>query len=143
MAKISPEQARKYACPSCAARSGQPCTTPTDTGRREVKWVHLTRFDIAKAATEGTPRPVIERVVDAITTTIAMQQNTGAGTILELACDCGETVELSTSAPNREHIRLLIEHVAYAHVTKRDVILKRSTPIIPADELSKLLEIGA
>jgi len=30
-------------CPNCAAQPGQPCTQPTDTGRRNVTWHHLAR----------------------------------------------------------------------------------------------------
>lgn len=30
-------------CPVCNAQPGQACTTPTDTGRRIVNWVHLSR----------------------------------------------------------------------------------------------------
>lgn len=32
-------------CPACRARGDQPCTTPTDNGRREVKWFHHARED--------------------------------------------------------------------------------------------------
>lgn len=30
-------------CPACYARPGEPCTTPTDTGRRNVGWFHYAR----------------------------------------------------------------------------------------------------
>lgn len=36
------------ACPACNALGGMPCTTPTDTGRRPVAWVHNSRADLAK-----------------------------------------------------------------------------------------------
>jgi hypothetical protein len=35
-------------CPACQAKPGARCTTPTDTSRREVKWVHLGRQDRAE-----------------------------------------------------------------------------------------------
>lgn len=34
-------------CPSCGARAGQSCNAPTETGRRDVRWVHLSREDRA------------------------------------------------------------------------------------------------
>lgn len=30
-------------CPACLAKAGHPCTQPTDTGRRDVAWIHLSR----------------------------------------------------------------------------------------------------
>ena len=30
-------------CPVCNARPGWPCTAPTDTGRRVVAWMHMSR----------------------------------------------------------------------------------------------------
>lgn len=30
-------------CPACFARPGEPCHTPTGSGRRDVKWFHLSR----------------------------------------------------------------------------------------------------
>lgn len=30
-------------CPVCQAGSMMPCTIPTNTGRREVRWFHLDR----------------------------------------------------------------------------------------------------
>jgi hypothetical protein len=32
-------------CPACQAPGGEPCTAPTDTGRRPVNWFHLARED--------------------------------------------------------------------------------------------------
>lgn len=32
-------------CPACNAKPGNPCTTPTNTGRRDVKWIHSARED--------------------------------------------------------------------------------------------------
>lgn len=31
------------ACPNCGAPQGYPCSQPTDTGRRVVRWTHLAR----------------------------------------------------------------------------------------------------
>lgn len=36
------------ACPNCQAQPGKPCTQPTDTGRRDVRWFHLAREDAAQ-----------------------------------------------------------------------------------------------
>lgn len=91
------------------------------------------------SASADAPADRIERVVSAIVTVVAMSQNTGSRTALELACDCGEGVELSATDPNREHVRALIEHVAFRHVTKRDVLLKRSSPVVTAAELGDIL----
>jgi hypothetical protein len=33
----------RRSCPVCGAQSMMPCTVPTDTGRREVRWFHLDR----------------------------------------------------------------------------------------------------
>jgi hypothetical protein len=35
-------------CPACNARIGEPCTAPTNTGRRPVSWTHLARDDAAR-----------------------------------------------------------------------------------------------
>jgi hypothetical protein len=39
--------ARAVACPACYAPAGEPCTQPTDNGRRAVGWHHLSREDAA------------------------------------------------------------------------------------------------
>lgn len=39
------ERDRAVACPACYAAPGHPCTTPTETGRRDVKWTHSARHD--------------------------------------------------------------------------------------------------
>lgn len=36
-------QAQTVSCPNCNARPGEPCNVPTETGRRDVGWVHLSR----------------------------------------------------------------------------------------------------
>ena len=36
------------ACTNCHAQPGQPCTQPTDAGRRPVPWFHLAREADAK-----------------------------------------------------------------------------------------------
>jgi len=38
-------RAQTVACPACHATAGEPCTAPTDTGRRIVRWVHVARGD--------------------------------------------------------------------------------------------------
>jgi hypothetical protein len=40
---MTPSEAQSVLCPVCQARPGHPCTQPTDTGRRNVGWVHKTR----------------------------------------------------------------------------------------------------
>ena len=40
-------------CPACAARPFSPCTAPTDTSRRPVKWFHSARTDAAEDANRG------------------------------------------------------------------------------------------
>lgn len=37
------EAARQRTCPVCHAKPGRRCTAPTDTGRRPVEWLHLSR----------------------------------------------------------------------------------------------------
>jgi hypothetical protein len=34
---------RDVTCPACFAPVGEPCTAPTDTGRRNVAWHHFAR----------------------------------------------------------------------------------------------------
>lgn len=36
------------ACRACGSQIGEPCTAPTDTGRRYVRWFHLLREDDSK-----------------------------------------------------------------------------------------------
>lgn len=38
-------RAYNYPCPACFAKPGDKCTRPTDTGRVDVSWVHLSRSD--------------------------------------------------------------------------------------------------
>lgn len=35
-------------CPACQAKPGEPCTQPTDTGRRSVRWYHHARVTNAR-----------------------------------------------------------------------------------------------
>lgn len=35
---------RNKECPNCHSKPGEACTQPTDTGRRPVAWVHLSRL---------------------------------------------------------------------------------------------------
>ncbi|WP_158636103.1 zinc finger domain-containing protein [Tsukamurella sputi] len=37
-------------CPACAARPGEKCTEPTNTGRRRVEWLHYSRTDQLEGA---------------------------------------------------------------------------------------------
>ena len=39
------DEIRSVACPNCQAPAGEPCTTPTNAGRRDVSWHHDARFD--------------------------------------------------------------------------------------------------
>lgn len=32
-----------FVCPTCFAGIGAPCNTPTETGRRDVRWFHCSR----------------------------------------------------------------------------------------------------
>lgn len=33
-------------CPNCQAKAGEPCTAPTDDGRRVIHYYHLARIDM-------------------------------------------------------------------------------------------------
>lgn len=35
----------RSACPACQAPPGERCTSPTNTARREVRWIHLARYE--------------------------------------------------------------------------------------------------
>ena len=39
-------------CPVCQSRTGQACTQPTDTSRRQVLWYHAARSDAYREAME-------------------------------------------------------------------------------------------
>lgn len=41
--RMKPQQAMTVRCPACQAAPGEPCNAPTETGRRNVPWVHLPR----------------------------------------------------------------------------------------------------
>lgn len=34
---------RAAVCPACNAQVGEPCSQPTDTGRKPVQWSHYSR----------------------------------------------------------------------------------------------------
>jgi hypothetical protein len=40
------QRAYQYVCPACNAQPGQKCTTPTNTTRRAVPWIHWAREDL-------------------------------------------------------------------------------------------------
>lgn len=54
---------RSVICPACNAQPGRPCTQPTNTGRREVSWVHDAReaayHEIAAVATGKRERETL------------------------------------------------------------------------------------
>jgi hypothetical protein len=43
---------RQVICPVCNARPGHPCNAPTDTGRRNVRWYHYAREELAAETTQ-------------------------------------------------------------------------------------------
>lgn len=45
MDEKSRKNPRDVVCPNCNAPVGSPCTQPTDTGRRIVRWFHIARED--------------------------------------------------------------------------------------------------
>lgn len=40
-------------CPNCQAKPGEPCTQPTNTARRPVRWYHFARDAEARREEEG------------------------------------------------------------------------------------------
>lgn len=44
MATKKTETVLAVSCPNCQAKPGEPCTQPTDTGRRPVAFVHSARI---------------------------------------------------------------------------------------------------
>lgn len=50
---ITIQQAQSVQCPNCNAQPGTPCTQPTNTTRKPVGWVHLTR----ESAYQQPPSP--------------------------------------------------------------------------------------
>lgn len=54
---ITVAQAQTEVCENCNAQAGQPCTQPTDTGRKPVAWVHLIREDAYRRTQEAIPPP--------------------------------------------------------------------------------------
>lgn len=51
MKRPSDAESVKHTCGNCNAQPGEPCTTPTDTGRRAVTWFHYGRLSGAEPAT--------------------------------------------------------------------------------------------
>lgn len=47
MSDVEPE-ALSRACPACNAEPHHPCNAPTNTGRRDVKWVHYAREEATR-----------------------------------------------------------------------------------------------
>jgi hypothetical protein len=43
LAAVNEVETAAVACPNCHARPGEPCTQPTESGRRNVPWFHLSR----------------------------------------------------------------------------------------------------
>ncbi len=39
----APLDRRSVDCPTCMVKAGEPCTAPTDDGRRVVNWTHYAR----------------------------------------------------------------------------------------------------
>lgn len=50
---------RETVCPACNAQPGEPCTQPTDTGRRKVAYHHLAREEAASAGADAIQRETV------------------------------------------------------------------------------------
>lgn len=50
----SEDDDRKVACPACQVPAGEPCTAPTEKGRRPVTWTHSARTEARKGGRIGS-----------------------------------------------------------------------------------------
>lgn len=67
---VTVAQAQTMDCENCNAKPGEPCTQPTDTSRKPVAWVHLTREEayrtmMRKVKAEAAFRDILSGLPDA------------------------------------------------------------------------------
>lgn len=102
---------RQITCPACNAQPGHPCTAPTTNGRREVTWVHSSRTDEAE---DWTPSDRLPNSAEAIARALGARD-------VELRCSfCGFGDGIPADA---QGVRSVMEHAAYAHAGRADVLL--------------------
>lgn len=122
-------------CPNCQARPGQPCTAPTNTGRRDVKWFHSAR----ESAAADTAAPATAAQVFAGAILAALGDDAA---VTGIACDCGDEVSMYSEITVDEIARI-IEHAAHDHVTRRGLIVHRARELVSEYELGVILGLPA
>lgn len=103
-----------FNCPNCQAKEGQPCTQPTNTGRRDIKTFHLAR---------GLRPPT--RSEDAVR---ALNVALEAG--WTLACECG-----AFRASLKAEIPRLLDHALNGHPAARSIYMRRDMELATAQDL--------
>ena len=123
MSATTPD-ALRVACPNCQAPAGELCTAPTNTGRREVKWVHSSREHALAAP--------IERASETIAESFTGQEVT----LMCSHCDW------EARADHPDSVRSLLEHCANGHhVGRADVLMVRESVFMTGNEVG--LTVGS
>ncbi|UDL15470.1 hypothetical protein SEA_PEPE25_95 [Microbacterium phage Pepe25] len=119
-------------CPVCQAKTGERCTVPTITGRREVSWIHSGRIEVV-----SPPKGPIETLAETLLTTLQ-----GDETVTMITCDCGRDVDIFTDQ-TVEAVKELLEHAAFEHSTRREIHVYRTAPLLSGYELGMLMRLPA
>lgn len=114
--------ALRVACPNCGSPAGKPCTAPTNTSRREVKWVHSSREHALTAPIERAAETIAESFTD---------QN------VTLACS---HCDWEATGDRPDSVRSLLEHCAHGHhVGRADVVMVRTSVFMTGNEVGLTL----
>ena len=117
--------ARNVPCPACQAPAGEHCTAPTSTGRREVSWVHSAR---EYALTEP-----VHKAAEALTESLIEQ---------DVELRCGACGDWESDATTPASVRRILEHCAFAHPGRADVLIVRTSALMSSNELGLLLRLA-
>lgn len=129
------------ACPNCQSRAGKPCTAPDGLGRHDVKRFHYARQDAARSQDETAPKAPPTDAEKALTETLTTLLNDPAVASLECEwcgwdpCDMGPVQPTSAKA--------LLDHVAFDHVTRAGIVVRRVETVVSSRELGVLLRLPA
>lgn len=124
-----PKPTIDIACPVCQARPTFRCTAPTNTGRKEVAWLHAGRIETAP------PKSPVEVLAETLLTTLQ-----GDETVTMITCDCGRDVDIFTDQ-TVEAVKELLEHAAFEHILRREIHVYRTAPLLSGYELGTLMRL--
>lgn len=126
-----PKPTIDIACPVCQARPTFRCTAPTNTGRKEVAWLHAGRIETTP------PKSPAQTLAETLLATLE-----GDESVTMIACDCGRDADIFPEQ-TVEGIVALLEHAAFEHGTRRDIHVYRTTTLLNGYELGVLLRVPA